>query len=110
MIIDFPNMPVEVIPSFKGGEKELSVQMFFDGTNRIMHGVLEPGASIGMHTHEGNSEILFVLAGHGTIIEDGEAHQLIVGQCTYCPKGHTHSLVNTADEGNLEFYAVVPQQ
>ncbi len=28
MIIDFPNMNVESRPNFKGGEKELSVQMF----------------------------------------------------------------------------------
>lgn len=110
MIIDFPNMPVEVIPSFKGGEKELSVQMFFDGTNRIMHGVLIPGASIGLHTHEGNCEMIFVLAGRGTIIEDGEPHVIQHGQCTYCENGHAHSLVNTSEDTDLEFYAVVPKQ
>lgn len=110
MIIDFPNLPMESYPSFKGGEKELSAQMFFDGTNRILHGILEPGASIGMHTHETNSEILFVSAGHGTIIEDGVASPIHVGQCTYCPKGHTHSLVNSSEDQDLEFYAVVPEQ
>lgn len=110
MIIDFPNMPVEVIPQFKGGEKELSVQTFFDGVNKIMHGILIPGASIGLHTHEENSEILFVLAGKGTILEDGEEKVLRHGQCTYCPKGHSHSLINTSEDRDLEFYAVVPQQ
>ncbi|MBQ0035265.1 MAG: cupin domain-containing protein [Bacteroidales bacterium] len=110
MILDFPNLPMESFPAFKGGEKELSAQMFFDGVNRILHGVLIPGASIGMHTHETNSEVIFVVAGHGTIIEDGEPHFIHIGQCTYCPKGHTHSLVNTSEEEDLEFYAVVPEQ
>jgi len=110
MIIDFPNMPVQVLPAFKGGEKEFSAQMFFDGTNRIMHGVLIPGASIGPHTHETNSEILFVLSGHGLILEDGVLTELHKGQCTYCPKGHSHSLINTSAEEDLEFYAVVPEQ
>lgn len=110
MIIDFPDMPVSVLPNFKGGEKELSAQMFFDGTNRIMHGILIPGASIGLHTHETNSEILFVLAGHGTILEDGVESPLHVGQCTYCPKGHAHSLINSSEDEDLEFYAVVPEQ
>ena len=32
------------------------------------------------------------------------------GDCVYCPKGHTHSLRNTSDEGDLVFYAAVPQQ
>lgn len=101
---------MQSFPAFKGGEKELSAQMYFDGSNRILHGILIPGASIGMHTHETNSETLFVVAGHGTIIEDGESHPVHLGQCIYCPKGHSHSLINTSEEQDLEFYAVVPEQ
>lgn len=96
-------------PNFKGGEKQLMAQMFFDGTTRIMHAVLEPGASIGEHKHEGNCEILFVVSGQGTIIDDGVASPIVAGQCTYCPEGHAHSLVNTGDV-DLEFYATVPKQ
>ena len=110
MIVDFPNMPVNLIPNFKGGEKEFSVQMFDDGSCKIMHGILIPGASIGLHTHETNSEILFVLAGKGTLIDDGEAKPLRAGQCAYCPKGHNHSLINTDEKIDLEFYATVPEQ
>ena len=32
------------------------------------------------------------------------------GDCLYCPKGDSHSLRNTAEEGDLVFYAVVPKQ
>ena len=102
-------MPVTVIPNFKGGEKEMATQMFFDGTNRILHGVLAPGASIGEHLHDTNCEILFVIKGDGTIIDDGEPSPVCAGQCTYCPKAHRHSLVNTGSE-DLEFYAAVPAQ
>lgn len=102
-------MEVSVIPNFKGGEKEFRAQMFWDGTTRIMKGCLIPGASIGEHIHEGNSEILFVLSGEGTIIDDGAASPIVAGQCTYCPKGHRHSLVNTGCE-DLVFYAAVPKQ
>ena len=69
MIVDFPNMPVEVIPCFKGGEKELSLQSYDDGKNKIMHGILIPGASIGLHSHDADCEILFVLAGKGTLVD-----------------------------------------
>ena len=31
------------------------------------------------------------------------------GDCHYCPKGHTHSLINNSDE-DLVFFAVVPVQ
>ena len=29
--------------------------------------------------------------------------------CHYCPKGHTHSLINDSDAG-LTFLAVIPEQ
>jgi mannose-6-phosphate isomerase-like protein (cupin superfamily) len=103
-------MNVESRPNFKGGEKELSVQMFDDGMCKIMHGILIPGASIGLHTHDTNSEILFVVAGNCTLIDDGETKQIRAGQCAYYPKGHNHSLINTDENADLEFYATVPEQ
>ena len=107
MTIDFNTMESTLIPNFKGGEKSFQVKMFWDGTTRIMKGLLVPGASIGEHIHDTNSEILFVLKGTGTIIDDGVASPISEGQCTYCPKGHRHSLVNTGTQ-DLEFYAAVP--
>ena len=109
MIIDFPNMNVQSLPNFKGGEKEFSVQMFDDGTCKIMHGILIPGASIGLHTHDTSAEILFVIAGNGTLLDDGEQKPIRAGQCAYCPKGHNHSLINTNETTDLEFYATVPE-
>ena len=69
MIIRFDEMDLTVLPAFKGGEKEYRAKMFFDGSNRIMKGLLIPGASIGMHTHEDSCEIIFILSGRGTILE-----------------------------------------
>lgn len=109
MTIDFNAMEDTILPKFKGGEKELCAKMYWDGTTRIMRGLLIPGASIGKHRHEGNCEILFVVSGEGTIIDDGAPSPIKAGQCTYCPEGHTHSLVNTGTE-SLVFYAVVPKQ
>ena len=60
MIIKFDEMEVSVLPAFKGGEKELIANMYFDGTNRILKGCLEPGASIGVHTHEASCEVIFI--------------------------------------------------
>lgn len=116
MIIDFNRMDLTVLPNFKGGDKEFAANMFFDGTNRIFKGRLVPGATIGMHTHEDSCEVIFILEGRGTIVEKSpESEDEILssvkeGDCVYCPKGHTHSLRNTSDEGDLVFYAAVPQQ
>lgn len=109
MIIDFNNENPTVIPNFKGGEKSISAKMHFDGTNRILHGMLESGATIGLHTHETNSEIIYFLSGRGKVLYDGEYETVEQGMCHYCPKGHTHSLINDSDS-DLVFFAVVPEQ
>ena len=109
MTLKFNAMSFEEFPHFKGGEKKLRAKMFWDGTTRILHGILEPGASIGEHLHDENCEVLFILKGQGTIIDDGVASSVLAGDCTYCPKGHRHSLINSGS-ADLEFYAVVPNQ
>ena len=109
MKIDFDFIHEQTIPGFKGGMKELHAKMFFDGMNRVMFGRLEPGASIGVHTHETSSEILFITRGCCHTVYDGERIDLKAGDVHYCPKGHTHCLVNDSS-ADVEFTAVVPEQ
>lgn len=109
MLIDFSAVETQVIPSFLGGEGEIHAQMHADGLNRILHGILPPGSSIGYHTHETSSEIVYILSGTGKVKVEGGEEPLKAGDCHYCPKGHSHSLIN--DSGAmLEFFAVVPFQ
>lgn len=109
MLIEFNAMEDTVLKNFYGGEKALSAKMFVDERNKILYGKLEPGSSIGLHTHENGSEIIYVLEGMGKMLYDGEYEALTVGSCHYCPKGHSHSLMNDSD-ADLVFFAVVPQQ
>ncbi len=109
MKLEFDRMEETILPQFNGGEKEFAARMLIDEHNRILRGRLVPGASIGLHTHETSSEIVYVLSGTGTMLCDGGAEELAPGDCHYCPKGHCHSFVNTGTE-DLVFFAVVPQQ
>ena len=108
-MIRFDEIQETVLQNFKGGEGALRANMVVDERNRIMRGRLEPGCSIGMHTHEDSSEILYVISGVGTAIMDGVEETLLAGDAHYCPKGHTHTLINRGSE-DLVFFAVVPQQ
>lgn len=109
MLIDFTSIPVATIPNMRGGEKEFRVHTYTDDMCRIMRGTLIPGASIGLHTHDTNSEIIYILSGAGTLICDGVSEPVAAGFCHYCPKGHAHTFINDGDE-DLEFFAVVPEQ
>lgn len=110
MVIRQADIEISHLENFKGGEKHLEAKMFFDGTNRILtRARLIPSASIGMHTHEDSCEVIFILEGRGSLLEDGTKKEVQAGDCLYCPKGGSHSLVN--DSGSdLLFCAVVPQQ
>lgn len=110
MILRQTELETSCLENFKGGEKHLEAKMFFDGKNRILAGArLIPGASIGEHTHEDSCEVIFILEGKGHTIEEGIKKAVQAGDCLYCPKGGTHSLVNDSDS-DLIFCAAVPQQ
>lgn len=109
MIMDFSSMEETVLEHFCGGDGALCAHMYNDGLNKILRGKLAPGASIGLHTHDTSSEIIYILQGAGKVQYDGAFQPVAAGQCHYCPKGHAHSLIN--DSGaDLIFFAVVPQQ
>jgi mannose-6-phosphate isomerase-like protein (cupin superfamily) len=107
MIIDFKDLELNVAQNFKGGEKEYVSRRFVDENNKIMLGTLEPGASIGYHSHDADSEIMYFLEGEATVLYDDGEETLQPGQVHYCPQGHSHSLIN---RGNvpLKFVAIVP--
>lgn len=109
MILNFNEIEEQVIPNFKGGDKQFRTRMYTDASCKIMRGSLEPGAAIGVHTHETNSEIIFMVKGTGMVLYDDGMEALPAGSCHYCPKGHSHSLRNESDE-TITFYAVVPEQ
>ena len=109
MLIDFNAMEETVTPHFQGGEGALRARMRVDELGKIMRGALEPGSTIGLHTHDASSEVIYILAGKGKVLYDGVYEPLSAGSCHYCPKGHSHSLINDSD-ALLEFFAVVPVQ
>ena len=109
MTTDYSKIEWKAIPGFKGGEGTFYNKMFTDGVNKMMHGKLEPGSSIGYHKHEGSCEMIFILEGTGKVLYDDTVEEVKPGMVHYCPEGHSHSLINNGSE-NLIFYAIVPKQ
>ncbi len=107
MIIDFKDLELNVAANFKGGEGEYVSRRFVDDNNKIMFGTLEPGSSIGYHSHDTDSEIMYFLEGEATVLTDAGEEKLLPGQVHYCPMGSSHSLINRGDR-DLKFLAVVP--
>ena len=105
-MIDFNNIPLTVIEKFKGGEGEFKANMFLADGIKIMRVILDKGCSIGKHTHDTSSEVMYILSGEGVCeLEDGN-EMMMMGECHYCPQGGTHSVKNEKDEPLVMFCIV----
>ena len=64
MILDFNTIPANAVPHFKGGEGEAIVRKFDDPRmGAVVRLTLPVGSSIGLHTHTGNCEVIYILSG-----------------------------------------------
>ncbi|MBM6673320.1 cupin domain-containing protein [Marseilla massiliensis] len=108
MIIDFSQIKEESVMNFKGGKGELCTRNYIDGKCKIMKSCLRPGASSGLHTHEGNCEIVYIISGTATFYYDGEKETANPGEVHYCPEGHAHYMENNTDT-DLVYLAIVPE-
>lgn len=108
MIIDFDKIIEESVMNFKGGQGELLTRNYIDGKCKIMRSCLRPGASSGLHKHEGNCEIVYVLSGTATFHYDGRVETATEGQVHYCPENHSHYMENNTNK-DLIYLAIVPE-
>lgn len=109
MIIDFNKIEASKTTEFLGGKGDFFIRSFKDDLNNIMCDTLAPGASVGYHKHVCDSEVILILKGHGEVKYDNQITPVSAGMCLYCPKGHSHSLINSSDE-EMVFFAVVCNQ
>ena len=108
-MIKFNDVEEKALKAFKGGEGALNAKMLADDLCKILMGRLEPGSSIGLHTHEDSSEIMYFISGAGKVIHNGTEEAILPGDCHYCKKGESHTVINNSYE-DLIFFAVVPMQ
>ena len=108
MILDFYAMPANDVPPFKGGEGQVVIRKYDDPRRGAAVRLTVPaGCSIGLHTHTGNCELIYVLSGSGLCTDDGAEYPLTAGMCHYCPEGHSHGIRNTGSQP-LELLAALP--
>ena len=67
---------------------------------------LEPGASIGRHRHDGETEYYVFLSGTGVVDDNGNECKVSPGDVTVTGSGGFHSLVNNGGE-DLVLYALI---
>ena len=109
MIIDFKEITAVKAERMRGGEGYVTLRKFADETNSIVRITIPQGGSIGLHTHETDQEVIYVISGKGKCLEDGVTYDLLPGQANYCAQNKNHSISNPYEE-NLELFAVITKQ
>ena len=109
MKLDFSSIEEQTLSHFNGGEGALLAKMHLYSGNKALLGRLAPGSSIGMHTHTGSCEYIYILSGEAVALCGGEEETLFPGDAHLCPEGCAHSLVNRGEK-EVRFFAVVPRQ
>lgn len=57
-----------------------------------------PGRTIGIHTHDTNSEVYYMLKGEIVVNQDGVEHTVKEGGVVFTADGASHSVENRTDE------------
>ena len=58
---------------------------------------IHPGSEIGYHTHEGESELSYILDGEASIRTENGIQIAGKGDLAFCPSGSAHSIANHGD-------------
>ncbi len=67
---------------------------------------LIPGASIGYHVHEGETELFYFIEGNGRVQDDDAFFDISAGDSMATFSGHGHAVENTGDT-NLVILACI---
>ena len=103
---------VETREKARGGEGSLTFYHLLEKEQLAPHSrlfckvVMQPGNSMGYHTHHDEGEMFYFLSGTAKIIEDDKEVILYPGDTLFTPSGSSHSVEAVGDEA-LEYLAIV---
>ena len=87
--------------------REMFLKGEYRGHARLMAVLtLEPGCSVGKHTHHGDEELIYILQGSCRYDDNGTVCRLSPGDAALTRDGESHEIVNDTDR-SVEYLAVV---
>lgn len=115
MIMNFSQRKPIIEMCAEGGSGKLTLDKLLSKPNApesvrmYAKASLEPGASVGYHVHNGESETYFILSGRGEYNDNGKVIEVSAGDVTFTPSGEGHGIKNTGF-APLEFMALIIEE
>ncbi|MBE6595778.1 MAG: cupin domain-containing protein [Ruminococcaceae bacterium] len=100
MIIKASNCKADARKNMKGGDGTVYVTEFvtpkeLNEKGRLFGNIhLAPGASIGYHVHEGESELFYVVRGEAVYNDNGTEYPISAGDTAIVTAGNGHAVAN----------------
>lgn len=105
-------MVKEIIEQMRGGKGSVEILHIFKqeelkGKARLCAKItIAPGSSIGLHQHDNEEEIFYVVKGKGMVNDNGTLTEVKAGDAIITGNGASHAVENTGEEP-LEMIAVI---
>jgi mannose-6-phosphate isomerase-like protein (cupin superfamily) len=96
-------MVIQQIEHMRGGQGTVSVKHLLNpdellGKGRLFaENTIPPGASIGLHRHEGDVEAYYLIQGSGIYHNNDQVFDIKAGDMALVDDHHEHSIENTGD-------------
>ena len=102
MITNYHGIVPEVAEGVRGGSGTVTAHKLLDlfpGSAIKSVGIvrLEPGASIGDHSHAGDEDLYFCLSGQGIVVDNGVEYPFTPGTLQIARSGDSQALKNTGE-------------
>jgi mannose-6-phosphate isomerase-like protein (cupin superfamily) len=111
MLIHRKEMKVEQKTKMRDGDGTITLTHFIDETNEtnlrlIAEITVPPGASIGDHSHDDETEYFIFVSGTGVVFDEGVEKPVAPGDTLVTGHGAAHSVKNTGAVP-LIFHAII---
>ncbi|MDR2048227.1 MAG: cupin domain-containing protein [Treponema sp.] len=102
MVVKRSEMKTELKEKMRGGEGTVTLVHFTDCQDekniRLLAEItLPPGASIGNHQHDGETEYFLIVSGSGIVDDNGAEKPIAAGDSIITGNGACHSVKNTGN-------------
>jgi mannose-6-phosphate isomerase-like protein (cupin superfamily) len=102
MVVNVHEIVPEIAEEVRGGSGTVQAHKLLDlfpGSAIKSVGLvrLEPGASIGAHSHDGEEDFYFCISGTGIVIDNGREHAFTPGTLQITRDGETQAIRNTGE-------------
>ena len=110
------NYRIDLRNQMRGGNGEVQIEHLWEPgtelkakTRLAARLTLQPGVSIGIHPHENEEEIFYIVSGEGLANDNGKQIKLTAGDSMLTGGGNSHSIICVSTEEPLVIIAMITE-